>query len=177
MSNVLIYATLAACILIQLGVIIFFAFSLYGGFSLGPYVSSGKKKMIEMLDAADLPPNTKILELGSGDGTLCILAAKKGLRAHGIEINPLLVPWSKMMAAIAGVQDRATFQLANLWGMRLPRDIDAIFVYGLPMSLPRVWEKCRAELAPGTLVISHAFLFTDQEPIRKSGNIRVYRLP
>lgn len=177
MNDVLIYLTLAACILIQISVIVFFTFSLYGGFSFGPYVSSGRKRIAEMLDAAGLSPGAKIIELGSGDGALCILAAQRGLHAHGIEINPLLVPWSAWRAKMAGVQGKATFRLADLWRTKLPADTDAVFIYGLPMTLPRVWEKCRAELKPGTLIISNAFRFTDQEPIRISGSIRVYRLP
>ena len=62
----------------------------------------------KMLDMAKVTPKDYLIDLGSGDGRTVITAAKRGLRAHGIEYNPDMVELSKSNAAKAGVSDKAT---------------------------------------------------------------------
>ena len=42
----------------------------------------------KMLDMAKVTPNDFLMDLGSGDGRTVITAAKRGVRAMGIEYNP-----------------------------------------------------------------------------------------
>src|SRR4029079_5375723 len=60
----------------------------------------------KMLDMARLPPHRRLVDLGSGDGVVVIAAAKRGIRAWGIEYDPKLVEFSKRKAAEAGVESR-----------------------------------------------------------------------
>ena len=64
----------------------------------------------KMLDMAKVTPQDYLIDLGSGDGRTVIAAARRGLKAHGIEYNPDMVALSKVRAAEAGVTDRATFE-------------------------------------------------------------------
>ena len=57
----------------------------------------------KMLDMAKVTPQDYLIDLGSGDGRTVITAAKRGLRAHGIEYNPDMVELAKRNAAAAGV--------------------------------------------------------------------------
>ena len=41
----------------------------------------------KMLDLAKVTPKDRLVDLGSGDGVLVIAAAKRGLRARGIEYD------------------------------------------------------------------------------------------
>src|SRR5688572_1782230 len=45
----------------------------------------------KMLDMAKVTPQDFLIDLGSGDGRTVIAAAKRGLRAQGIEYNPDMV--------------------------------------------------------------------------------------
>jgi len=45
----------------------------------------------KMLDMARLTPDDRLVDLGSGDGVVVIAAAKRGIRAWGIEYDPKLV--------------------------------------------------------------------------------------
>src|SRR5882762_7523682 len=69
----------------------------------------------KMLDMAKVTPSDYVIDLGSGDGRTVITAAKRGVRAHGIEYNPDMVELSKRNAAQEGVGDKATFAKADLY--------------------------------------------------------------
>src|SRR6187397_2373871 len=69
----------------------------------------------KMLDMAKVTPQDLVIDLGSGDGRTVITAAKRGLKAHGIEYNPDMVDLSKRNAAAAGVTDRATVVKADIF--------------------------------------------------------------
>ncbi len=69
----------------------------------------------KMLDMAKVTPQDYLIDLGSGDGRTVITAAKRGLRALGIEYNPDMVELSKRNASEAGVAEKATFVKADLF--------------------------------------------------------------
>src|SRR5687767_2585725 len=68
-----------------------------------------------MLDMAKVTPSDFLMDLGSGDGRTVITAAKRGVKAMGVEYNPDMVELSKRAAAKEGVTDRATFVQADLF--------------------------------------------------------------
>src|ERR1044072_2024114 len=63
----------------------------------------------KMLDLAKVTPQDFLMDLGSGDGRTVITAAKRGLRAQGVEYNPDMVELSKRNATAGGGADKATF--------------------------------------------------------------------
>src|SRR5688572_26687085 len=69
----------------------------------------------KMLDMAKVTPQDFLMDLGSGDGRTVITAAKRGLRAQGIEYNPDMVALSQANAKKEGVSDRATFTKADIF--------------------------------------------------------------
>lgn len=67
-----------------------------------------------MLDIAQVTAGDVVYDLGSGDGRIVIMAAKKyGARAVGIEIDPKLVEQSREEAAKRGVSHLVEFRLAD----------------------------------------------------------------
>ncbi len=55
-----------------------------------------------MLDMAKATPQDYVIDLGSGDGRTVITAAKRGIKAHGIEYNPEMVELAKRNAQKRG---------------------------------------------------------------------------
>src|SRR3989337_1739776 len=53
----------------------------------------------KMLEMAKVTPQDYLIDLGSGDGRTVITAAKRGIRAHGIEYNEDMVRLAKRNAA------------------------------------------------------------------------------
>lgn len=116
----------------------------------------------KMLDMAQVTPQDRLMDLGSGDGRTVITAAQRGLTAKGIEYNPDLVALSRSNAAKAGVSRRATFEVADLFETDLSQaDVITMFL------LSTINEKLRPkllELPPGTRIVSNTFRMGDWEP-------------
>ena len=121
------------------------------------FVPTSEAVADEMLTLAGIRADDVVYDLGSGDGRIVMLAAQKyGARGVGIEIDPKLVARAKEVARQAEVGDRVRFLEGDLF----EADISAATVVTLYLS-PRVNErlepKLRAELRPGTRIVSHQF--------------------
>ena len=109
----------------------------------------------KMLDMAKATPKDYVIDLGSGDGRTVITAAKRGIRALGIEYNPDMVELSKASAARQGVSSRASFMKADLF----ETDFSQATVITMFL-LPGINLKLRPKLLglkPGTRIVSNTF--------------------
>src|SRR3989338_878500 len=76
-----------------------------------PYLPTHRESVAKMIELAQVRPADKMVDLGSGDGRIVIAFAKQGIEAHGYEVNPLLVWWSRKNIQRAGLDGRAFIQL------------------------------------------------------------------
>jgi precorrin-6B methylase 2 len=112
-----------------------------------------------MLDMAKAGPSDYVIDLGSGDGRTVITAAKRGIKALGIEYNPDMVYISQRAAEKEGVTDKATFRQADIF----QTDFSDATVLTLFL-LPSINLKLRPqilEMKPGTRVVSNSFTMDD----------------
>jgi hypothetical protein len=119
------------------------------------WVPSPQALVDKMLDMAKVTPKDYLIDLGSGDGRTVITAAKRGVRALGIEYNPDMVELSKRNAAKEGVSDKASFVKADLF----ESDFSQATVITLFL-LPEINLKLRPkilDLKPGTRIVSNSF--------------------
>ena len=116
----------------------------------------------KMLDMAKVSPTDFLMDLGSGDGRTVITAAKRGLRAEGIEYNPDMVALSRKNAALAGVPSLATFTQADLFATDFSK-ADVITMFLLPSINMRL-RPTILNMKPGTRVVSNSFDMEDWEP-------------
>ena len=127
-----------------------------------------------MLDLAKLTPSDHLIDLGSGDGRLVLMAAKRGARAHGIEYSTDLVEYSKRAAKQAGLAGKATFAKADLFDS----DLSAATVITLFLS-PDINLTLRPKilnLKPGTRIVSNTFNMGDWAPDDKAASTDDERL-
>ncbi|MDX2201624.1 MAG: class I SAM-dependent methyltransferase [Hyphomicrobiaceae bacterium] len=126
------------------------------------WVPTAQALVDRMLTMAKITPDDFVVDLGSGDGRTVITAAKRGVRAHGIEYNPELVALSERNAKEAGVDKLATFERADIF----QSDFSKATVVTLFL-LPALNVKLRPTLLgmkPGTRVVSNSFDMGDWEP-------------
>jgi predicted RNA methylase len=117
-----------------------------------------------MLKLAGVTSADTVYDLGSGDGRILILAAKKyGARGVGIEIDPKLVAEARKNAAAAGVADRVTFRQEDLFKADLSNATVVTLYLSTTINM-RLQPKLLRELKPGSRVVSHRFLMRDWEP-------------
>jgi len=109
----------------------------------------------KMLDMARVTPRDFVMDLGSGDGRTVITAAKRGVRAMGIEFNPDMVALSQKNAEQEGVSQRATFMKADLFETDFSK-ATVITMFLLPEINLKLRPKILA-LKPGTRVVSNTF--------------------
>jgi hypothetical protein len=116
----------------------------------------------KMLDIARLTPDDRFVDLGSGDGVLVIAAAKRGVRARGIEYDRGLVEFSKRKAAEAGVGDRARFIRGDIFKTDFS-DATVVTTFLLPSMNLRLRPTFMA-MAPGTRIIANSFGIEEWQP-------------
>ena len=116
----------------------------------------------KMLDMANVTPQDFVMDLGSGDGRTVITAAKRGVRAMGIEYNPDMVTLSQKNAAAQGVTDRATFVKADLFETDFSK-ATVVTMFLLPSINIRLRPKI-LDMKPGTRIVSNAFDMEDWQP-------------
>jgi hypothetical protein len=115
----------------------------------------------KMLDMAKATPQDYLIDLGSGDGRTVITAAKRGLRAHGIEYNPDMVSLAERNAKEAGVTGRATFARADIFETDFSK-AQVLTLFLLP-SLNVKLRPTILKMRPGTRVVSNTFTMEDWE--------------
>ncbi len=116
-----------------------------------------------MLALARVGPQDLVVDLGSGDGRIPIVAAKRyGARGLGLEYNADLVAVSRRNARAEGVADRVRFVQADFFAADFS-DATVVTLYLLP-SLNVKLRPTLLDLRPGTRVVSHLFRMGDWEP-------------
>ena len=125
------------------------------------WVPTPQELVDKMLDMAKVTPKDYLIDLGSGDGRTVITAAKRGLRAHGIEYNPDMVELSKSNAVKAGVSDKATFAKADLFESDFS-DAQVITMFLLPQINLKLRPKI-LDVKPGTRIVSNSFTMGEWE--------------
>ena len=130
-----------------------------------PFITSPDNVTLEMLNAAGVKRGDHVIDLGSGDGRIVILAARRfEATGLGVEIDPRLVEISKTNARNAGVTDKAEFREQDLF----KTDLAAATVITMYL-LPDVNLQLRPSLLalkPGTRIVSHDWDMGDWKPDR-----------
>ncbi len=123
----------------------------------GPYVPTPWMIVEQMLKLADIRGEDVVYGLGSGDGRLVITAAKRfGARGVGVELQTELVEMARIGAKHEGVADRVKFVQGDLFETDI-REASVVMLYLLPGFVTRLVPRLRAELRPGTRIVSHDY--------------------
>jgi Cyclopropane fatty acid synthase and related methyltransferases len=134
------------------------------GEKLAPYYPTPETVVQKMLELGGLKPGEKMFDLGSGDGRIVIMAAKKfKANATGVEFDPDLWAQSTEKIKSLGLQKTANI----IHGDILKQDYssaDLITVYLLPTSNDKVRPLLEKQLKKGARVVSHDFEFSGWKP-------------
>lgn len=122
------------------------------------------------------PAGGTLVDLGSGDGTMLVAAAKQGRRVHGIELNPFLVfvAWLR----IRRYGRIASVSFGDFWQQRLPQDTSAVFVFLAGPFMAKLERHMQAQadiLQREIALVSYGFEITGREPSVRDGPLLLYR--
>lgn len=132
-----------------------------------PFITSPDNVTLEMLSMAGVQRGDHVIDLGSGDGRIVILAARRfDATGLGVEIDPYLVKRSIASARDAGVADKVEFREQDLFKTDLS-GATVITMY-LLQEVNLALRPSLLALKPGTRIVSHDWDMGDWKPDRTS---------
>jgi cyclopropane fatty-acyl-phospholipid synthase-like methyltransferase len=135
------------------------------------YVPTPQAVVDAMLQMANVTAADVVYDLGSGDGRIPITAAQRfGARAVGIDLDPQRIREANENAKAAGVTDKVTFLNQDLFTSDF-KDATVVTLYLLPSLNVKLMPKLKAELKPGTRIVSHAFDMGSEWPPEKTEQV------
>lgn len=140
-----------------------------------PWWRTNKKTARAMCRLAKVGKDDTVYDLGSGDGTALIIAAKEfGAKGVGIEIDPLRSFISTLMIRINRVVDKVIIKRQNFFEVDIS-EATVVFVYLVPKALGRLLPKFRKELKKGTRIVSYRYeINLPLNKYDKENQIRLY---
>ncbi len=128
-----------------------------------PFVTTPDNVTLEMLRIAQVGKDDHVIDLGSGDGRIVILAAQRfGASGLGVELVPDLVRQSQDSARKAGVADRVAFREQDIFKTDLST-ASVVTMYLLP-DVNLALRPTLLQLKPGTRIVSHDWDMGDWKP-------------
>lgn len=163
----------SAIVVAFVGVILLFGFVVWVG---PPYIPTLQKQIEHALDVLQVEKGQMLLELGSGDGRVALAAAKRGIHVVGIEINPLLVLYSRIITW--RYRRFVLIKWGNIWRNKWPEDVDVIYTFLLDKYMKKLDKKITQTYSHRSIrLASFAFEVPNKKAVSESSGIYVYVYP
>lgn len=138
-----------------------------------PYVPTHAARIDDAFSLLAVPKGKVLLELGAGDGRILAAAGKRGIRAIGYEINPIL--WIIAWLRIRPYKKLVALRYSDYKRSRWPSDTAAIYIFGTDRDLHVIRKKI-ASLKGPIQVVSYGFRFNGDQPIAEMNGHISYKL-
>ena len=131
---------------------------------LAPDFPTPEAVVEQMLRAAHLKPGETLYDLGSGEGRIVIMAARKfKAKAVGVELEAGLCKIATARVKALGLEDSIRIIHGNLLKVDL-RPADVVTIYLLTASNELLRPNLERDLKPGARVVSHDFEIRGWKP-------------
>jgi hypothetical protein len=143
-----------------------------GGLLGAPWVPTRSYDVERLLDDTRLKEGETFIELGCGDGRLVAAAAKRGAKAVGYEINPLLwlIAWLRNLP----YGSHASVRLGNFWVHGLG-GADVVMVFLMPKFMPKLLAKANKEMKPKSRLASYIYKLPGKKPTYAASHWFIYK--
>jgi 16S rRNA A1518/A1519 N6-dimethyltransferase RsmA/KsgA/DIM1 with predicted DNA glycosylase/AP lyase activity len=137
-----------------------------------PYVPTLNKQREKALDLLNLKPGQTVIDLGCGDGAMLIAAAKRGYKAVGYEINPLLafIAWLRTRR----YRSQVKIIRGNFWQKKWPQ-ADAVFVFLTERYMERLHQNMKNRFKKPVKLVTYGFSIASKKPSSTEGACFLYR--
>ncbi|HEX8932426.1 MAG TPA: 50S ribosomal protein L11 methyltransferase [Patescibacteria group bacterium] len=127
---------------------------------------------------AKINKNDVVYDLGCGDGTALITAAKEfGAKGVGVEIDPLRFWIAKLRFIFNGLTKKLKVVRTNFFTVDVS-SASVVIMYLIPKTLNRLKPKLLKELKPGTRIVT--FVYQLELPLLardEKNEVYVYQIP
>lgn len=125
-----------------------------------PWWKTSKNKARILWKLGEVKKGDRVYELGSGNGTALIVAAREfDAECVGIEIDPIRIWYSRFFVMINRLSKKIKIFRKNFFEVDLS-DATVVYAYLVPKTLERLKQKFLKELKPGTRVLSYHYPIT-----------------
>lgn len=142
-----------------------------------PYVPSKRRDVARAFDELYcINSHDTLVDIGSGDGIVLREAARRGARAIGYEINPVLVVISRLLCR---KYTNVKVCGANFWRATVPDSTTIVYTFGESRDIERMarWVETQAtRLGKPLYFLSYAFHLKDRAPLRTSRQYALYEI-
>lgn len=128
-------------ILLIIGIVILlFCIVVFRG---SPYVPSHRVNVTRAFsELYEMSDKDVLLDVGSGDGVILREASKRGAKAYGIELNPILVFISKL---ICRNDPKIQINLSDFWLTKFPDDVTIVYIFSVTRDVKKFLKKIQNE--------------------------------
>ena len=137
-----------------------------------PYVPIHKTSLESVFNSIKLSKSATVVDLGSGDGKVLLLAAQKGYSAIGYELNPFLLLISKRRLR---KYPNAKVVMKDMWQADVAQ-ADLVFTFLATKYMERLKTQIVSKMKKGSYFASYAFEILDLELLRKTHGVNTYKL-
>lgn len=137
-----------------------------------PYLPTRHKEATTALKLLDLKKGQTLFDLGCGDGRVLKLAASRGIKGVGYELNPLLV----LIARLNTYKYRG--QVKIIWGNFWKADLssaDGVFVFLLERFMRKLDKKMQKAVRKPVKLVSFAFAIPDKKIEKSKDGLYLYK--
>nr|SVE94594.1 EOG090X0HEX [Simocephalus serrulatus] len=129
-----------------------------------PYVPASTKQVENVMKALSASKSTgkKLIDLGSGDGRIVLAAGQKGFQSHGVELNSVLVLYSKFAAWKQRINN-VTFSRQDLFKVDYTK-YNNIVIFGVEEMMPELEALFEKSLKSSSQVIACRFPLPNWKP-------------
>ncbi len=142
-----------------------------------PYVPTEKQHLENVFTKLyRLNKKDVLVDFGAGDGVVLEAASRRGAKAIGIELNPLIVLAAKWRHRR---DSRIQMHCGNMFHYRLPKDVTVVYVYANVYIIKSIYERLQKEslrLGKSIYLISNAFDLPKVKCIKKVGQHYLYKV-
>jgi protein-L-isoaspartate O-methyltransferase len=136
------------------------------GEKLAPYYPTPETIVERMLEVGELKAGEKMFDLGSGDGRIVVMAARKyHADATGVELDNDLVVQSTAKIRQLGLQKSAHIIYGDILKQNYS-SANLLTIYLLPDSNIKVRPVLEAQLKKGTRIVAHDFEIGGWTPVK-----------
>ena len=124
--------------------------------SVCPLVRTPPEVLEAALQLASVSASDVVADLGCGDGRLLLLAAKRGARAVGFDVNPWCIEHSRAAVRRAGCSDRVNVVSGDMFALEGHASFEAasvVYVYLIPKVIARLQPLLAYAVASGKRVV------------------------
>jgi len=142
-----------------------------------PYAPTRKQAIEQAFDLLEVGKDAVVVDLGAGDGKVLLEANKRGARAIGYELSPImwLVSWWRILG-----KKGTSVRMRNFYTQQLPPETTHVFMFLMPEHMDKIQQYLTKQKLPNLkFVLSYSFPFNEVPPLHvvsteKAGRVFVY---